>query len=46
MAYYQSELKDFPHPRSLEGIKLNAKYNGMRVGLEYAEVFKSIKIIK
>ncbi|MBX1886705.1 PIG-L deacetylase family protein [Campylobacter peloridis] len=46
MKCYKSELKDFPHPRSLEGIKLNAKYNGMRIGLKYAEVFKCIKIIK
>ncbi|EAH6262905.1 PIG-L family deacetylase, partial [Campylobacter lari] len=46
MSYYDSELKAFPHPRSLEGIELNAKYNGMRVGLKYAEVFKCVKIIK
>ncbi|MBF7066977.1 PIG-L family deacetylase [Campylobacter volucris] len=46
MSCYKSELKDFPHPRSLEGIELNAKYNGMRVGLKYAEAFKSIKVIR
>ena len=46
MSCYKSELKEFPHPRSLEGIELNAKYNGMKVGLKYAEAFKCVKIIK
>lgn len=35
MAEYESELCEYPHPRSLEGIKLNAKYQGMRVGKKY-----------
>ncbi|HEC1748906.1 TPA: PIG-L family deacetylase, partial [Campylobacter lari] len=39
MSFYQSELRNYPHPRSLEGIKINAQYQGMRVGLQYAEVF-------
>jgi LmbE family N-acetylglucosaminyl deacetylase len=46
MSYYESELKNFPHPRSLKGIELNAKYWGMRVGLDAVEAFKSIRIIK
>ncbi|EGK8085264.1 PIG-L family deacetylase [Campylobacter lari] len=46
MSFYQSELRNYPHPRSLEGIKINAQYQGMRVGLQYAEVFKSVKVIK
>jgi LmbE family N-acetylglucosaminyl deacetylase len=46
MSYYQSELKDFPHPRSLEGIELNAKYHGMRIGKKAAEAFKCVRIIK
>ncbi len=46
MSFYKSELRKYPHPRSLKGIKINAQYQGMRVGLRYAEVFKSIKIIK
>jgi LmbE family N-acetylglucosaminyl deacetylase len=32
MKKYASELCEYPHPRSLEGINLNAKYQGMRVG--------------
>lgn len=46
MQEYQSELCIYPHPRSLKGIKLNAKYHGMRVGKKYVEAFKSIRIIK
>lgn len=46
MKEYKSELCKYPHPRSLEGIELNAKYQGMRVGKEYVEAFKSIRIIR
>jgi len=46
MRKYKSELCEYPHPRSLEGIRLNAQYNGMRVGKRYVEAFKAIRIIK
>lgn len=46
MKCYKSELCEYPHPRSLEGIELNAKYNGMRVGKNYVEAFKSVRVIK
>ena len=46
MRCYKSELCIYPHPRSLEGIELNAKYNGMRVGKNYVEAFKSVRVIK
>jgi LmbE family N-acetylglucosaminyl deacetylase len=46
MKAYKSELCDYPHPRSLEGIKINAQYHGMRVGKQYVEAFKSIRVIK
>ena len=46
MKAYQSELCTFPHPRSLEGIRLNAKYHGMRIGREYAEAFNVIRIVR
>ncbi len=46
MKEYESELCIYPHPRSIEGIELNAKYNGMRVGKKYVEAFKCIRIIK
>lgn len=42
---YKSEIKDFPHPRSIEGIKVLATKRGMEVCLEYAEAFKLIREI-
>ncbi|MBL0720965.1 MAG: PIG-L family deacetylase [Sulfurovum sp.] len=46
MREYQSELCEYPHPQSLEGIELNAKYNGMRVGKKYVEAFKSVRVVR
>ena len=46
MREYTSELCEYPHPRSLEGIELNAKYNGLRVGKKYVEAFKSVRVIR
>lgn len=46
LSRYKSELKEFPHPRSLEGIELNAKYRGMNVGVSYAEAFKCVRVIR
>ena len=46
MKEYKSELREFPHPRSLDGISLNSKYHGMRVGKNNVEAFKSVRIIK
>ena len=43
---YKSELREFPHPRSIEGIKTNAQYWGMTVGLRFAEAFKSVRVIR
>ena len=42
MAEYKTELRDYPHPRSLEGISNSAKYFGNTIGVEYAEPFKLI----
>jgi LmbE family N-acetylglucosaminyl deacetylase len=46
MAEYKGELEDFPHPRSLEGVRLNAQYWGSQVGLSHAEVFKVIRQVR
>jgi len=46
MEAYTSELCEYPHPRSLDGIELSAKYQGMRVGKEYVEAFKSVRVLK
>lgn len=46
MSVYKSEVRDFPHPRSLEGIKVNAKNRGMKVGYKYAEAFKCVRVLR
>ena len=43
MSCYKSELRDYPHPRSLEAIELNAKMRGLMVGLKYAEAFQLVR---
>ncbi|MBP9853713.1 MAG: PIG-L family deacetylase [Candidatus Omnitrophica bacterium] len=45
MAMYESELCEYPHPRSLEGIKLVAQNWGMKTGVKYAEAFQLIRRI-
>lgn len=46
LSKYKSEMRTFPHPRSIQGIKISAGYWGMRVGMRYAEAFKTVRIIK
>jgi len=43
---YKAELREYPHPRSLEGLKINAEYWGIKIGVKYAEVFRSVRIIR
>lgn len=42
---YKSELKQYPHPRSLEIIEALAKKRGSEAGLKFAEAFMLIKEI-
>lgn len=42
---YKSELRKWPHTRSLKGVKNLAEYRGSQVGLKYAEAFTSIREI-
>lgn len=46
MREYKSELRDYPHTRSLQHIKELAKVNGTMVGLNYCERFILIRSIK
>ena len=43
MKLYETELCPYPHPRSLEGIKLFAEERGLSVGLKAAERFELIR---
>ncbi len=44
MAAYGSELRDFPHPRSLETIEALAKKRGSEAGFRRAEAFMPIRL--
>lgn len=46
MREYAAELRDPPHPRSLEGIKAFASAWGFKTGTSYTEAFKAIRILK
>ena len=45
MKCYKSELREYPHPRSLEGLEIAAKRWGMVAGCNYAEGFELIRKI-
>ena len=45
MRSYGSEVKQYPHPRSLEIIEILAKKRGSEVGVKFAEAFILIKEI-
>lgn len=46
MEKYPSELREYPHPRSLKGIRLNAEHWGMKTGLPFAEAFQLVRMVK
>ena len=45
MEYYKTELREFPHPRSVEGLELLARERGLGIGVEAAECFQLIREI-
>lgn len=42
---YEGEVREFPHPRSAEAIRVQARRWGSVVGLEHAEAFELIRSI-
>ncbi len=40
---YRRELREFPHPRSVEGLRVLAAKRGMEVGLAAAEAFVTVR---
>ena len=45
MACYKSEIREYPHPRSLEALKVIAARWGTVVGKNYAEAFELVRKI-
>lgn len=46
MACYKTELRDYPHPRSIETLTILDKATGLQVGLKCAESFIAHRIIR
>ena len=44
MKKYKTEMSNFPHPRSVEGINTLAKYRGIQSQNKFAEAFKIIRL--
>jgi hypothetical protein len=43
MGLYETERREFPHPRSPEALEAIAQRWGSVVGLRYAEAFETIR---
>ena len=43
LALYENEMRDYPFPRSREGVFTLAKYRGMQTGHAYAEAFEVVR---
>ena len=46
LAIYTEELREFPHPRSLEGVRAQAERWGSSVGVRAAEAFQLVRAIR
>jgi len=40
---YETEKRDYPHPRSAEALKVLAQMRGIEIGFEYAEAFMILR---
>ena len=43
MKIYRQEIRTYPHPRSLKGIRVLAQYRGMQSGFLHAEAFQLVR---
>lgn len=43
LRHYDVEMRDFPHPRSYEGIQYLGRVRGMTIGVPYAEAFEVVR---
>ena len=45
LLYYKNEYREYPHPRSIEGLEYLARKRGYEVGMFYAEAFHIVRKI-
>ena len=46
LAYYKHEIREYPHPRSLEGIAINNQRWGLVMAGKYFEAFELVRTVK
>ena len=46
MSCFSGQIRNFPNPRSLEGIEALAKFRGATVGFDRAEAFMTIRTVE
>ncbi|SEJ87929.1 N-acetylglucosaminyl deacetylase, LmbE family [Propionispira arboris] len=46
LRFYESEMREYPHPRSYKGVEILAKSRGLIIGTEFAEAFSIGRIIR
>lgn len=46
MKCYESQICSFPHPRSIEAMKALAEFRGTTVGVQFAESFALVRLVK
>ena len=45
LACYADELREFPHPRSIEAVRALARWRGAEAGLTAAEAYRDVRVI-
>lgn len=43
LKYYETEKREYPHPRSTKALKILAQKRGTEIGYEYAEAFVNVR---
>ncbi len=43
LRHYETEMRDWPHPRSVEAVERLARWRGASVGLDAAEAFRLLR---
>jgi LmbE family N-acetylglucosaminyl deacetylase len=45
LSAYKTELKKYPHPRSIKGVEIHAAKRGIEIGSKFAEAFQLIRSV-